>query len=245
MSASNLGGIFVLLSFSVFQCFALNDPACAGLMQISPSRLVVRYGDPASALCTITQDPKEPDLFSWEASIGDVRIPGPRNKTLQVDRVDQWDTAPLCYSTFLMKSEELQCKTRLNVTVYQPPDSIRLLAEMTGDMVEGSEYTVNCSVENVAPIQKLKVRFYRGDTLLSTQVHPETTELKPQSAAFRLDVMAREEDDGSEVWCEASLDLENTPVNKSARVRTSVLLDWLPIIAGLVGAVIFVVIDEA
>ncbi|XP_046897263.1 uncharacterized protein LOC124481440 [Hypomesus transpacificus] len=229
MSASNLCGIFVLLSLSVFQCFALNesppDPACADLLQISPSRLVVRYEDPASALCTITQDAVDPDLFSWEASTGHTLISGPRNRTWKVDKVDQWDMAPQCYSNFLVKNEDVQCNTRLNVTVYQPPDNIQLLAEMEGDMVEGREYTFNCSIEKVAPIQDLKVRFYRGDTLLDTQVPNETTGLKPQSAAFPLTVTAREEDDGSEVWCEASLDLdlEDRPVKKSARVRTSVL----------------------
>lgn len=76
-------------------------------------------------------------------------------------------------------------------------------------MLEGHQYTLQCAVQKVAPIGRLRVAFYKGQTLLDSMQSNRSIELKkPESQIFNLNVTINREANGVSYWCEAMLDLE-------------------------------------
>ena len=93
-------------------------------------------------------------------------------------------------------------------------------------MLEGRLYTLQCSVQNVAPAENLRVTFYSGQRQLG-QKKSNSKGKKPESETFELDFSPRNEDDGSQLWCEAELHLGSAgpqppPVVKSQNFSASV-----------------------
>ncbi|XP_005745793.1 fibroblast growth factor receptor-like [Pundamilia nyererei] len=73
-------------------------------------------------------------------------------------------------------------------------------------MFENQQYTLQCSVQNVAPVQSLKVTFYRGNTALG-HLRSNSEQKKPVNETFTLNITPSREDDGAQYWCEAKLEL--------------------------------------
>lgn len=93
-------------------------------------------------------------------------------------------------------------------------------------MLEGHQYTLQCVVQKVAPIERLRVAFYKGQTRLALMQSNRNIELKkPESQIFNLNITTSKEDNGVSYWCEAMLDLEMPqppPVVKSANMTARV-----------------------
>uniref|UniRef100_A0A087Y2U3 Ig-like domain-containing protein n=1 Tax=Poecilia formosa TaxID=48698 RepID=A0A087Y2U3_POEFO len=178
---------------------------CSDKPVITPSRLVVKFGDPASATCVACQQaclPLDESVISMEASLGTPDINGTK-VTWTVDRMTEWELTPKCYYT---DSTNHQCCTSLSVTVYKPPESVSFSLNPSEPLTEGSKVTLQCDVLNVAPVANLTVTFYRGQTPLDQVKSNDTTE-KPVSETFSLSYNTRKEDDGVQFWCEAKLEL--------------------------------------
>lgn len=91
-------------------------------------------------------------------------------------------------------------------------------------MFEG-QYTLECTVQNVAPVENLTVTFYRGQTALSqVQSNTNKEEKKPVTQNFTLNIKTSKEDDGVQYWCEAKLELEIQlpPVVRSQNITATV-----------------------
>lgn len=99
--------------------FCPTDRECKDKPVFTPSSLVVKYGDPASATCTVCERDCKDVQFDVEKAIGK----NDRNETAAtvkwtVDRMTQWGTSTLCYYND-GGLEDHQCCTDLHVTVYR------------------------------------------------------------------------------------------------------------------------------
>ncbi|XP_076583647.1 intercellular adhesion molecule 2-like [Chaetodon auriga] len=199
------------------------DTNCADKPVFSPSRLVVQYGDPASARCFVCQHACLSNPSGLEASDGQTQS----NGTIilwTVDSMTEWDTSVVCYYNH---DEGYQCCSKLPVTVYQPPHNVSIsFVNHTGPMLEGHQYTLQCTVQDVAPAENLIVTFYKGQTALGPQ-QSNNKERTPVTEIFTLNITPRKEDVGIQYWCEAKLELgpegpQSPPVVMSENIIATV-----------------------
>ncbi|TKS69423.1 Intercellular adhesion molecule 1 [Collichthys lucidus] len=210
--------LFEITTFTV--CLA--DRHCADKPVFTPSRLVVKYGDPVAANCSVCEDCL--DLFGLETPLGKQNKTG-TTISWKAPKMTEWDSTPLCHYT--IKDSDDQCCSDLPVTVYQPPDYVLIsFKNHFGPMFEGHNYTLLCEVQKVAPIKNLTVTFYKGQTALEQQQSNESNK-KPVTRTFNLVITPREEDDIAQYWCEAKLELgpegpQPPPVVISQKITASV-----------------------
>ncbi|KAM4749994.1 intercellular adhesion molecule 1-like [Anableps anableps] len=203
------GHIFLVISFlNILRCVHVSacDFNCPDKPVLTPSRLVVKYGDPTSATCVACQKdclPLEESVIDMEASVGNTAGNG-ITFTWTVNHMNEWDLTPKCFYTTTKNDE--QCCTSLTVTVYQPPENVSIRLNHIGPLTEGAEVTLQCSVLNVAPAENLTVTFYRGQTPLGHMTTNNSAK-KPVSETFSLSYNTSKEDNGAEFWCEAKLEL--------------------------------------
>uniref|UniRef100_A0A4W6DLR4 Ig-like domain-containing protein n=1 Tax=Lates calcarifer TaxID=8187 RepID=A0A4W6DLR4_LATCA len=189
----------ILFKITVFNVFFFTDENCEDKPVFTPSRLVVKNNDPTSATCSVKN---VYDIFSLEKSLGNHT----RNATeilWKVQKMTEWEMSPMCY----YELADHQCCSKLPITVYKPPDSVSFsFRNHSGPLLEGHQYTLQCEVHNVAPVENLIVTFYRGQTALG-QLQSNNTEKKPVTEIFTLNINTSKEDDGVQYWCEAKLEL--------------------------------------
>ncbi|XP_072561031.1 vascular cell adhesion protein 1 [Paramormyrops kingsleyae] len=183
--------------------------AADGCLELHPPTVVVRHGDPVSVNCTVSADHGG---MGWAAPVDDVpNTPGVQFLTWRVESLRIWDIKPLCFAN---RPGEAQCMERLSVTVYKPPDSVSVSSVNSADfMVEGSQYQLKCEIQNIAPVQNLTVKWYKGDTLVHgdrdyvTEDGNIDREKEPVSVSSTLLITPSRADDGAEYSCGAELDL--------------------------------------
>uniref|UniRef100_A0A4W6BRF3 Ig-like domain-containing protein n=1 Tax=Lates calcarifer TaxID=8187 RepID=A0A4W6BRF3_LATCA len=195
--------MFILYNlFKVVYCLSFADEYCPDKPVFNPSRLVVKYGDPVSVTCSIRQSYQ--DYF-----FGLVDFMGNHTKNgttilWEVQRMTEWRTLTTCCH---INATDYCCCSKLPVTVYKPPDNVSIsFRDHSGPLLEGHQYTLQCEVHNVAPVENLTVTFYRGQTALG-QLQSNNIEKKPVTEILTLSINTRKEDDGVQYWCEAKLEL--------------------------------------
>uniref|UniRef100_A0A3Q2DZI5 Intercellular adhesion molecule 1-like n=2 Tax=Cyprinodon variegatus TaxID=28743 RepID=A0A3Q2DZI5_CYPVA len=179
--------------------------SCPDKPVLTPSRLVVKYGDPASATCVACQRdclPVDESVIAMEVSEGERLING-TIVNWTVGRLTAWDSEPKCYYT---DKNDKQCCSRLSLTVYQPPKSVSISLNQSGPLTEHTEYILQCSVQEVAPIEKLVVTFYKGNTQLGS-MRGDSTQKPPVNKLFTLSFNTSKEHNGAQFWCDAKLEL--------------------------------------
>lgn len=75
-----------------------------------------------------------------------------------------------------------------------------------GPMVEGKEYLLNCDIINVAPLEKLRVNWYRGNKTVFTQMF-DSNSVTPVSVNSTLRVTPERDYNKALFGCEAELHL--------------------------------------
>nr|XP_046194597.1 vascular cell adhesion protein 1-like isoform X2 [Oncorhynchus gorbuscha] len=201
---------------------------------VSPAGLVVKYGAPASANCTSDTVTS----MGWEPSLGESQLFGTEVKELtwRVDSLTDWNIKPQCFEISEVGGH---CARGLKVTVYKLPDrvSIRYLNH-SGPVVEGHQYSLHCLVQNIAPIEHLRVTFFKvstngEQTVLYTQplnndIHQLNNDMRrPVNESYSLQFSPTSVDDGAQWFCSAMLDLgpegpRPPAVMESDRLNTTV-----------------------
>uniref|UniRef100_A0A8C7XIA3 Ig-like domain-containing protein n=1 Tax=Oryzias sinensis TaxID=183150 RepID=A0A8C7XIA3_9TELE len=194
------------------------DSSCRSFVQlpkiemITPPEMVVRYGDSVVLECSV--DDPEVILVSWETDYGSRKEINTSTSTLTIKKVESWILQPIC---FAVSASGSQCPWEPVITVYKTPDSVSVTAVDPGPMIEGKEYQLRCNIQSVAPVNKLRVKWYRGDECLHTD--PKNSSLlTPQNETSFWTLPLERGDNGSTFRCEAELQLgpELSPNTSSA-----------------------------
>ncbi|XP_051744242.1 hemicentin-1 isoform X2 [Ctenopharyngodon idella] len=169
-------------------------------IQLNPQRVVVEYGGSVSVNCSTSVTHQG---MGWEASEGAVSQNSSVNLiTWRVSNLREWDIEPYCYI-----NHKKQCQLKLPVTIYQTPDSVSIsTVNHTGPMMEGNQYELQCDVLNVAPVQNLTVKWYKGQTLVDQTIFTDTIKT-PVNETVTLMIRPNRADDGVQYRCEAELEL--------------------------------------
>ncbi|KAJ8254025.1 hypothetical protein COCON_G00206370 [Conger conger] len=185
---------------------------------LEPSTVVVRHGDPVSVNCTVSGDHEG---IGWEASEGSVdRVEGVQFVTWGLETLTEWDIRPKCFGDFLIHSA---CDMSLNITVYKPPDSVSISVVNHTDLKnEGDEYQLQCEVQNIAPVQYLTVKWYKGETLENQTSYDDLTKT-PVNVSSTLLITPTSADDGAQYSCVAELELGPEGPQPSPEVKSDPL----------------------
>ncbi|KAM4716948.1 vascular cell adhesion protein 1-like [Anableps anableps] len=174
------------------------DASCP--IELIPPHVVVKYGDPVSVNCS-TSASKFQGL-GWEASQGDTGIQTERHVMWTVESLIQWDIHPLC---FFNDMKDGQCSTRLELVIYTFPETISINSS-NEKMRENEEYNFTCSILNIAPVQNLTIRWYKGDKVIHTTTFTNDTKQPTNQTSF-FSFTPMREDDQTTIRCEAHMDL--------------------------------------
>ncbi|XP_008281318.1 intercellular adhesion molecule 2 [Stegastes partitus] len=190
-------------------------------LEVSPPRVVVKYGDSFSVNCSSLYS--ETQGMGWESTHGGISLTtGVTSLPFNISSVDAWVIQPSCYVN-LPNGE--QCEEDLPVTVYQMPESVSI-AQPLSAMVEGQQYPIECDIVNVAPANHLSVYWHKGNKIIHHDTLPDATQT-PVSKTSILNLTAQRDDDGMPIWCEAKLDFglveQNPPAVQSKSHKVTVL----------------------
>ncbi|XP_066563940.1 vascular cell adhesion protein 1 isoform X2 [Amia ocellicauda] len=195
-------------------------------IEIYPERVVVRYGDPVAANCTVTQTTSG---MGWEATVGPTGMQNDTSLLWRVSNLTDWNEEPRCFGIFL--TEPIRCEKNLSISLYKYPDSVSISSVgHTGPMEEGRQYRLQCDVQSIAPVQYLSVNWYRGGALIHTLNFSEDTTRTPVNVSPTLLITPSRTDDGVQYTCEAELRLGpgGPQANQSEPLNITVL--YCPIV---------------
>ncbi|KAL7378443.1 hypothetical protein ABVT39_013771 [Epinephelus coioides] len=142
---------------------------------------------PASINCSTSDD----DMLGmgWEANLGGTGLEISSSVLWMVKKLEDWTIKPLCYIT---RKDNSQCSVSATITLYKTPDTVSLSALHQGPMMEGTENTLKCDILNVAPVQKLKLKWYRNNENVHTEMFSDTS-ITPVNVSSTLRVTAERE----------------------------------------------------
>uniref|UniRef100_A0A674PJ83 Uncharacterized LOC101077656 n=1 Tax=Takifugu rubripes TaxID=31033 RepID=A0A674PJ83_TAKRU len=190
---------------------------------VSPSHH--RFGDPVTLNCSVNQ--MEFEILGWEVSLGPPDPTMERFLVWNVERMTEWDIKLTC---FALSYQWRQCSLKLPVLVYKLPEAVSIsFVNHTGPLLEGRQYTLQCDVQDVAPVENLTVTFYKGTAALGT-LQAKNCVTTPATEVFTLTISPHRDDDGVQYWCEAKLMLgpngpRHPPVMTSEKITAAVLCE--------------------
>ncbi|XP_060945577.1 hemicentin-1-like [Limanda limanda] len=189
-------------------------------VELSPPRVVVRYGDPVSVNCSTTVG--QHHGMGWEAKQGGRSLEMVKHLTWTVENLTEWNIAPKCY---INRQNDPQCYTKLNIVLYTFPGNISIHSSSDSDgvMRENEQYNLTCHIHQVAPVKHLIVTWYKGNTPGSKFIFDNTTK-EPVDKLSVYTVTPTRRDNGVTFRCEATMDLgpEGPHLNVSSEINITV-----------------------
>ncbi|XP_064842320.1 intercellular adhesion molecule 1-like [Oncorhynchus masou masou] len=195
-------GLYGFLTLGVLVFTGGPTPA-SYLLELNPPRVVVRYGDSVSVNCSTSSTDHEG--MGWEATFGGKSLEQDANVvTWTVDNLTDWTIEPKCYINL---NDSKQPSKVLPVILYKTPDSISIsVRSHSGPMVEGTQYQLQCDIQNIAPLQNLVVKWYKGNEPLDIVTYSNVSK-RPADVSATLMISLRRDDDVDQYRCRAELDL--------------------------------------
>ncbi|CAI5675799.1 unnamed protein product [Oreochromis niloticus] len=191
-------------------------------LTVNPSEIVVRFGDPVSVNCSTSA--RYVTGMGWEAPFGGTGFKPPPVVTWRVDKLEEWTPSPFCYATL---ADGSRCTAYPVIIVYKTPDFVSVPDMARGPMVEGIGYNLKCDIYNVAPVQNLIVKWYRGNETVLTQTFNGSA-LTPVNTSSTLRISTQRDYNGLIFRCEAELHLgpkgPKFPPNVTSPPYTAVVL---------------------
>ncbi|XP_017574461.1 cell adhesion molecule 4-like [Pygocentrus nattereri] len=188
---------------------------------LTPPRVVVAYEAPASANCSTNLTHLG---MGWEAPLGPVDMNDDVNQlTWKVDSLTEWNIKPFC---FVNVNPSYQAKKILEVIVYKVPDSVSIRLNDMGQVTEGRTYELLCDIKSIAPLKNLVVKWYKGKTVINSDLSNET-DTTPKNKLAKLSISPNRRDNGAQYSCEAQLELgadgpQPPPTKKSEPLSVNV-----------------------
>ncbi|XP_029292846.1 hemicentin-2-like [Cottoperca gobio] len=177
-------------------------------VELSPPSVVVKHGASVSVNCSTSES-----LFyniGWEASQGGIeeRTKKPNHLVWTVEHLTEWTSTPMCYINPSQDSLFKQCRQKLKLVLYTFPDTISINSSggPDGVMNELEMYNFTCGINNIAPVQNLTVKWYKGDAVVYTDTSDDPSKV-PVDRSSVFSFTPSREDDGVTIRCEAHLDL--------------------------------------
>uniref|UniRef100_A0A8C6L5X3 Ig-like domain-containing protein n=1 Tax=Nothobranchius furzeri TaxID=105023 RepID=A0A8C6L5X3_NOTFU len=178
-------------------------PVSACGIMFTPPKVVVRYGDPVDANCTSLSCHNVTGM-GWESPYGAVRLTkNVSSLPYKIDKVKDWEITSHCYISF--SDNQSQRHKILPITVYKMPANVSV-TNPPEHLLEGVTYFLKCDVRDVAPAQNLSVFWLGKKGELKKETFSEDS-FTPLDVASSLDLTPRRDDHGSEIRCEARLDV--------------------------------------
>lgn len=210
------------------------DTSCP--LELSPPSVVVKYGDPVSINCSTSETLFEgigwevthgatglqpvnhltwslDSVTHWSISPSCFITPFDNSTIKQCFQGPEF----VVYSEFLFfllvssfKQNQFIISLNLTTSTFFPafPDAINISSngDWGGRVNELEEYDYTCDIPDVAPVQRLTVKWYKGDELLKTQTFNNPSK-EPVNQSSVLNFNATRQDNGVALRCEAHLDL--------------------------------------
>ncbi|CAL9693131.1 unnamed protein product [Knipowitschia caucasica] len=172
-------------------------------LSLKPSRVVVGFGEAVSVHCEATRPVR---VLGWESAIGSSHTQQEQSVQWKVDSLIDWIEEPICYGVF--HTAPRQCEEKLNLVLYKSPDGVTIRpVEHTGPMVEAKKYQLLCEVQNVAPVQYLSLKWYRGDKMVHNHSFTDLTSSTPVQVSSILEIFPTRAENGASYRCVAELEL--------------------------------------
>ncbi|KAK6468837.1 vascular cell adhesion protein 1-like [Huso huso] len=176
-----------------------SSPACD--VNMDPSRVVVRFGDPVTVNCSTTRE----DVLGagWESSVSPVNKMNSKIAVWNVSSLTVWDAEPKCFINCM--NEPHQCVEKLDLVIYKYPESVSLIAP--DFMKIGEESNITCQVLDVAPARYFSVKLYKGDEQLGSRSFNHDSTRFPVNESIPFPVTPTRTGNGAEYTCVAELKL--------------------------------------
>uniref|UniRef100_A0A1A7X3T8 Ig-like domain-containing protein n=2 Tax=Iconisemion striatum TaxID=60296 RepID=A0A1A7X3T8_9TELE len=192
-----------MLRFLFFLLPYTGLPVSACDIMFAPPKVVVRYGDPLVANC-ISKSCHNVAGMGWESAFGAVGLTkNVSSLPYKIDKVNDWEILSHCYMSF--SDDQDQRLITLPVTVYKMPANVSI-TNPPEHLLEGEKYSLKCIVTDVAPAPNLSVFWLGKKGELKKETFSETS-ITPLSLPSSLDFTPHRDDHGSEIRCEARLDM--------------------------------------
>lgn len=104
----------------------------------------------------------------------------------------------------------------------EPPNRVLASFSHGSDLLlAGQVYVLECLIEEIAPVKHLILTFYKGQEVLGHMYFNSSQDVKPVTKTSNYTIIAVEEDDGAQYWCDARLNLhvQQDPVTVSSQKR--------------------------
>ncbi|KAM6965921.1 vascular cell adhesion protein 1 [Tautogolabrus adspersus] len=189
-----LGLLMLMILLSASSCPPEINP-----LTLDPPVVIGEHGETVVVNCSSTYEFH--DGMYWRTNNTDSNIED-ESFIVEILKLSDWNITAECK---IRMNDTHECSTDLEITVYKNPDLSMYPTKYFNDLVEGTQYELQCDIIEVAPVQNLIVRWYKGEQIIKTETFSNTTK-RPVSESSTLMVNISRGDHGAQFRCEAQLD---------------------------------------